>query len=429
MAKYKTRISVIMPCYNAQKYISIAIGSILNQTFSDFELIIINDGSTDNTHLEIKRFIDKRIKYIQFPKNKGNYYARNVGMKRAIGKYISVMDSDDVAYESKLEIQYNYLEKYSKVGAIGSNGVYIDENGVVIGHFQRPQSYHSLKAFFLQNIGITHSTLMLRSSLIHKFQLYYNEEFKYAGDYDFQVRCSKKFEIRNIENNLVQYRVHLDQISKANRLEQDAWAEKVILSQLKEFNIRPTKNEKNLHLMMMKREIYDEKKLQLGVNWFNRLLETNTILKLYDQNHLYQLFEKIIQDNSKISKLSERLIDAEIIDFIKERVSVGSCILELGSGIRTNLLLNHYNVTSVEHNPLFVRKRTNNHRCIYAPINQNWYSKKNIREALKTKFQIIIIDGPMGHLSGGLLRNIDLFFNIQTPLIFDDVNRAYDRAC
>jgi glycosyltransferase involved in cell wall biosynthesis len=91
MAKYKTRISVIMPCYNAQKYISIAIGSILNQTFSDFELIIINDGSTDNTHLEIKRFIDKRIKYIQFPKNKGNYYARNVGMKRAIGKYISVM--------------------------------------------------------------------------------------------------------------------------------------------------------------------------------------------------------------------------------------------------------------------------------------------------------------------------------------------------
>src|SRR5690348_1028736 len=96
-------ISVVMPVYNSDQFVSYAIESILKQSFTQFEFIIINDGSTDESDSVIRKYLtDPRIKYIAFKQNRGNYAARNIGMKLATGKYICVMDADDIAFPDRL---------------------------------------------------------------------------------------------------------------------------------------------------------------------------------------------------------------------------------------------------------------------------------------------------------------------------------------
>ena len=117
-------ISVIMPVYNTGEYLGEAIQSILDQTFRDFELIIINDGSSDNSLKIIKSFKDTRIKFISNTSNRGNYPSRNEGISIARGKYICVMDADDIALKSRLERQYLFMERNPEIGLAGSGFKY-----------------------------------------------------------------------------------------------------------------------------------------------------------------------------------------------------------------------------------------------------------------------------------------------------------------
>lgn len=118
--KTRPMISVIMPVYNCGNFINQAIDSILDQSFSDFELIIIDDGSFDETERMVIAFRDKRINYYRLDHNAGNYHARNIGLKVAKGIYVAVMDADDIALPKRLETQYNYLESHDDVLATGT---------------------------------------------------------------------------------------------------------------------------------------------------------------------------------------------------------------------------------------------------------------------------------------------------------------------
>jgi len=106
------KISVIIPTFNREKLIGNSIKSVLNQTLKNFELIIVDDGSTDNTKEVVDKFQDKRIKYIKLDTNQGASNARNIGIKNAKGKYMSFQDSDDIFYPNKLEIQLNNIIKF-----------------------------------------------------------------------------------------------------------------------------------------------------------------------------------------------------------------------------------------------------------------------------------------------------------------------------
>src|SRR5690554_1848303 len=112
MNTIKPEVSVVMPVYNRQEYVSDAISSILNQSFADFEFIIVDDGSTDNSYNLISTFKDSRIKPIKLKENKGNYFARNLGMKRAVGKYICIIDSDDISLPDRIQIQHDFMETH-----------------------------------------------------------------------------------------------------------------------------------------------------------------------------------------------------------------------------------------------------------------------------------------------------------------------------
>ena len=124
------KISVIMAVYNSEKFLNESINSILNQTFKDFEFIIINDCSTDNSLKIIKEFIkkDNRIKLINNERNLGAAGTRNEGLKIAKGKYIAILDSDDISYTQRFVIQYNYLEDNPHITQLHGDYLLIHKN-------------------------------------------------------------------------------------------------------------------------------------------------------------------------------------------------------------------------------------------------------------------------------------------------------------
>lgn len=291
--KYNIPISVVIPCFNAQNFIGSAITSILAQSFTDFELIIINDGSSDNTHDEINHFSDHRITYIQNAENQGNYAARNIGINISKGKYICMMDADDISDPERLKIQHQFMEAHPKIGIIGALSEIIDKNNNPIGFIDRPLSTADLKVNLLIDNYLTQSTLMMRSNLIKKHSMLYDESFKYTGDYDFVVRCAKKHKLRNLNQYLIKYRVHDSQISKTKRIEQMALADKVRLDQLKDFNINICDDEKALHLKLIHFEHLSDGELLAAESWLNKLLEANSFQKIYNQRLLFRLFKDL----------------------------------------------------------------------------------------------------------------------------------------
>lgn len=288
-----------MPSYNAESYISLAIESILNQTFSDFELIIIDDGSTDNTLKEIEKFQDERIKCITFNENKGNYVARNKGVREARANYIAMLDADDVAKSDYLEVQYRYLKSHPKIGCVGALSEIINAKGIVVGAIPRPLQYSTVQAYCLKNNPCTQSTMMFRKKLIIKNKLFFNEKLKYSADYDFVARAVKLFPIVNVDRVLIQYRVHSTQISSAKSNEQAHFADQIRIAQLNTFDVCYSREELSTYLKLMKNETLTEEELILTCNFFNILMESNSVLKFYNRKKLYIFFEELLMKTSR----------------------------------------------------------------------------------------------------------------------------------
>ncbi|MEO7045794.1 MAG: glycosyltransferase [Ferruginibacter sp.] len=291
--KYSAPISVVMPCYNSGKYVSAAIESILNQTYSQFEFIIVNDGSIDNSCVEIKKHNDPRIRFFNLKENKGNYFARNYGIRLAKGKYICVMDADDIAYPNRLEVQSRYLNFYRQVGVIGSQGELMAEDGTLLnGKIGGPcVSWAQLKIFLLKNNVILHPSLMARSCLIKKHHLLYNEKYRYSADFDFVSRCASLFPVRNIDDRLIMYRLHDTQISTKDRALQSEYADQIRIERLKTFKINFSGNEEKMYVSIMKgRRLSSVGVLEEGVSLFNKILSANLKLKIYNHRLLYEFF-------------------------------------------------------------------------------------------------------------------------------------------
>ena len=228
--KENPMISVIIPVYNSALFIEQAINSILNQSFSDFELLIVNDGSSDETESLIFGFQDDRIKYHRLSRNLGNYHARNIGLRNAKGNYIAVMDADDIALPKRLEIQYNYLELHEDVLAVGTNFV-LGINGSIA---ERPLSYEAIQLALLDNNCMLHPSLMIRKSIL-EYLGGYNEAYKYSADYDLICRIANKGPIINLPKILMVYRLHKNQISQSKNNEQQMYADKIRIHYHRQF--------------------------------------------------------------------------------------------------------------------------------------------------------------------------------------------------
>ncbi len=215
-------ISVVMSAYNAEKYISEAIESILTQTFKNFEFIIFEDGSADKTKEIIKRYAkkDKRIIPIYNKENigyKGFIRNLNLGIRMARGKYIARMDADDISLPERLMIQHRYLENNPKIFLLGSGAFIIDEMGKVIKKFNPITKAYLIKIALSIKNCIYHPTIMFRK----EGSIFYDESRLYAEDYDFYLRLlSKEKIIKNLKEKLLKYRIVNTSITRKNRLAQ-----------------------------------------------------------------------------------------------------------------------------------------------------------------------------------------------------------------
>lgn len=213
MIKKKTpKVSVLMPAYNSEKYIAEAIESILNQTFKDFEFIIINDGSKDNTAKIVKSFAkqDKRIKFIDNKKNQGVAKTRNQLLNLASGEYIAYQDSDDISLPQRLKVQVEFLDKHSDIFAVGSGMETFPKIEKVI-YMESPK----LLDFYVANM-VPNAVVCFRKSDVDKYGLKYKDDYQTCEDYDFWVSAARVLKFYNLPEVLIKYRVLENSLSHNN---------------------------------------------------------------------------------------------------------------------------------------------------------------------------------------------------------------------
>ncbi len=197
-----------MAAYNAANYISESIRSILDQTLGDFELLIVNDGSTDHTVDVINTFKDPRIRLIQNDKNRGLVYTRNVALTEARGSYVAILDSDDIAIHDRLEAQYNFLQEHPEIALCGGHGIVIDKNGAQVkdNRLIVPVGADKIKMTLLFLNTYVNSTVMFKTSVLKELNGY--RDYAPAEDYELFTRISDKYPIDNLDKILVKYRDH-----------------------------------------------------------------------------------------------------------------------------------------------------------------------------------------------------------------------------
>ncbi len=205
------KISVLLPAYNAEKFIAEAIESILAQTFADFEFIIINDGSTDSTAEIIRSYADPRIVFIDHKENRGLVSVLNQGMEMARGEYIARMDADDIAYPGRFAKQVQFMDENHDFGVVSSNArIFGDKFGALgdkrNGITRNPAFLGALDWYL--GCKVLHPAAMLRKEFFEKHHLRYDPDYLACEDYELWSRAVRYMKIANIQDVLLNYRWH-----------------------------------------------------------------------------------------------------------------------------------------------------------------------------------------------------------------------------
>lgn len=238
--KDKPLVSVVMPIYNAQRYLAQAIKSILSQTLKNFELILVNDASTDKTLQIIYKFKkkDKRIKLINNKKNLQMAQSLNLAINLARSNLIARMDQDDIALPNRLEVQYAFMKSHPNVAIVGSNIIIIDENSKITGKRTYPTTSRGLKKILFRYSAFAHPTVMLRKQPFQKVKGY-NPEKHPCEDIDLWFRLGKKYEFGSIPTFLLKYRVSLTSGSHHNLKKTEIIGLKIKLEAMKKYGYKP----------------------------------------------------------------------------------------------------------------------------------------------------------------------------------------------
>ncbi len=275
-------ISVVMPVFNGEKFLKMAIESVLNQSYKDFELIIINDGSTDKSAEVIKSYQDKRICFLENDGNKGIFYTRNRLFEEAKGNYIAILDCDDYAEPTRLEKQVDFLNKNNEFGLVGSWITLIDDENKIKGAWNLEYRAERIPAKLLFTNQFAQSSIMMRKKYA---ALKYRENYPPTEDYDLWVRISQKTRVINLAESLVKYRIHDNNISQT----QSAVAEKNILkiykNQLEELGIYVSQEELTIHKKIgnMDFEENHESFFEKSKNWLELLQKKNEEVEIYNK--------------------------------------------------------------------------------------------------------------------------------------------------
>jgi len=313
-------LSVVMPVYNGEKYLEEAINSVLGQTFIDYELLIIDDGSTDSSIKIIKSIKDSRIRLIKNEKNQGIAFTRNVGLREAKGEFLAWMDCDDLIEPNRLEIQIKYLRGNLEIGICGTALKRFGEGKPRVSILFYDSEM--IKTALLFYTSIRPATAMYRMNMIREAKLKYDPRLAVAEDYDFFFEASFHFPIKNIEQVLYFYRASETSIMKiySERQQQLFDFHKIIYKKaFEKLGISNLVKNFELHYSCSSTQLISSfTELTEIYDWLLYLKKKNSKAKLYNEN----AFDKVLASVFFfISKKSSQIGPQTFFFYLKNRKS------------------------------------------------------------------------------------------------------------
>lgn len=301
-------ISVLMSVYNAEKYVGDCIESILEQTFTDFEFIIINDASTDSSPEIIKSFKDKRIRLLN--NRERSYPTRNKGLRVAKGKYICIMDADDISLPHRFERQVLFMDNHPEVGLAGSGYRVLGQNM----DLYRESDYEKIKVQLMRNNCFIHPSVIVRHDLLKKHNLRYIRKYYYSSDYDFIARAARYFPVTNIPEVLMYYRVHEGQVTIQYRQKQAELADEISINQLRYIGLNPDKEEIKFHTALLKEHPIEYARKQKLNEWISSIKKANQQTCFYSENELDEFLHSLLSLQPFCMEHPEKSISVKVRD-------------------------------------------------------------------------------------------------------------------
>jgi glycosyltransferase involved in cell wall biosynthesis len=217
MGSKSPRVTVLMPVYNGEQYLPEAMESILNQSFTDFEFLIINDGSTDQSVSIINSYPDPRIQLVENEGNIGLVHTLNRGIDLTKGEFIARMDCDDISMPDRLSKQLALMEQHPEVGVCGGWIEYFMGRQLLMDF---PVSDEDIKQALLSYNPMAHPAVMIRVKVIKTNHIYYDPEYQHVEDYELWARLAAITCFINIPEVILKYRIHPEQIGRIYSAEQ-----------------------------------------------------------------------------------------------------------------------------------------------------------------------------------------------------------------
>ena len=281
-------VTVLMPIYNGEAFVAEAIESILDQTFQDFEFLIIDDGSTDKSVEIIERYADSRIRLIHNEHHSELVRTLNRGLELAQGKYVARMDADDISLPDRLERQVGFLEANADVGACGTWVVLMgDREGEI---WRYPESAGGVLCGLLFHASLAHPTVCMRREVFDQHALRFDEGYPHAEDYELWSRASEVISLANIGSVLLRHRIHAGSVTQRHSDVQEATVQRIHRERLGRLGLTPTEEELFIHRWVVTCGPSDQilPLSELG-NWLGKLLRSNEAHGFYPRPAFEQL--------------------------------------------------------------------------------------------------------------------------------------------
>lgn len=285
-------VSVIMPVYNASAFLNDAIASILNQTFTDFELLIFDDGSTDQSLSIITSYVDHRIKLTRSKENKGYLHHLNEGIQLARGKYIARMDADDIALPQRLEKQVQFLEQHEDYAIVGGRVQILTPDGRIRKKaFNNFQASNILKLYALFQSPFIHPSVLMRRSVLQQLGGY-DPDFYVAEDHHLWIRLLEQHKGTNLADTLLYYRAHPNNVTKKKKTRQRQSQRQLFRLKLELEGCTFSEKDLDTHFLLSSVNALPLRKQQVQAvgQWLNHLYHTSRHKNAYTQKELDTVF-------------------------------------------------------------------------------------------------------------------------------------------
>jgi glycosyltransferase involved in cell wall biosynthesis len=323
------RLTVLMSVKNGEPYLRTTVESILNQTYGDFEFLILDNASKDNSREIIRSFSDPRIRLIEFPRDLGQVGALNKGLDMIETRLVARMDADDISMPRRFEYQVAFMEKHPEVGICGTYGTAVE--GEQKTRMIYPLTAEGIRVQQLFECALAHPSVMMRKELLDKFGLRYDEEIGFSEDWELWHRAEKCFPLANIPKYLLKYRIHSESVSLKNPKPRQEVDGRLLDRKLEELNLH-THPLKQIHRDTALATTYNSRGRDIEfvhnvIEWFDLLETANDTYRIYDKKLLRRFLLKrlfrILRVNAHLrSKVLDIFSEKKLFLYISPKASL-----------------------------------------------------------------------------------------------------------